>query len=89
MLLQSDIIPTPVPQGWLMNCEDTLAVADAGLRAELKAGYPELWGRVERRRRLMIEALGIPLAEELLPLSDGPAYLPPFWLASELVSAAA
>ena len=89
MVLQSDIIPTPLPQGWLMNCEDTVAVADTGLRAELKAGYPELWGRVERRRRLMIEALGMPLAEELLPLSDGAAYLPPFWLASELVCAAA
>jgi hypothetical protein len=89
MVLQSDIIPTPVPQGWLMNCEDTVAVADAGLRAELKAGFPALWARVERRRKLMVEALGIPLAEELLPLSDGTAYLPPFWLASELVCAAA
>lgn len=89
MVLQSDIIPTPVPQGWLMNCEDTVAVADASLRASLKAGYPALWERVERRRKLMVEALGIPLAEELLPLSDGTAYLPPFWLASELVCAAA
>jgi len=89
MVLQSDIIPTPVSQGWLMNCEDTVAVADASLRAEIKATYPDLWGRVERRRRLMIETLGIPLAEEILPLSDGAAYLPPFWLASELVCAAA
>jgi Xaa-Pro aminopeptidase len=89
MVLQSDIIPTPVPQGWLMNCEDTVAVADVGLRAELKAGFPALWGRIESRRKLMIEALGIPLAEELLPLSDGTGYLPPFWLASELVCATA
>jgi len=87
MVLQSDIIPTPLPVGQLINCEDTLAVADVSLRAELKANYPELWGRVERRRQLMNAALGIQLAEELLPLTDGTAYLPPFWLASEMVCA--
>ena len=87
MVLQSDIIPTPLPAGWLMNCEDTVAVADISLRAELKANYPDLWRRVERRRLLMRAALGIHLAEEILPLTDGTAYLPPFWLASELVCA--
>jgi hypothetical protein len=87
MVFQSDIIPTPLPAGWLMNCEDTVAVADASLRAELKARYPELWGRVLDRRQLMTVALGIQMADELLPLTDGTTYLPPFWLASELVCA--
>jgi len=87
MVFQSDIIPTPVPTGWLMNCEDTVAIADASLRAELKARYPELWSRVQGRRQLMAEALCIRPAEELLPLTDGTAYLPPFWLAPELVCA--
>jgi hypothetical protein len=87
MVLQSDIIPTPLAAGQLINCEDTVAVADVSLRAELKANYPKLWSRVERRRQLMNAALGIQLAEELLPLSDGTAYLPPFWLASEMVCA--
>lgn len=87
MVFQSDIIPTPLPAGWLVNCEDTVAVADASLRTELQARYPELWGRVLARRQLMSEALGIQMAEELLPLTDGTAYLPPFWLASELVCA--
>lgn len=85
MVFQSDIIPTPLPAGWLMNCEDTVAVADASLRAELKAGHPELWARVQSRRQLMTEVLGIQLAEEMLPLTDGTAYLPPFWLANEIV----
>jgi len=62
-------------------------VADISLRAELKANYPDLWRRVERRRLLMSAALGIHLTEEILPLTDGTAYLPPFWLASELVCA--
>ena len=87
MVFQSDIIPSPLPVGRMMNCEDTLAVADAGLRAELQMSYPGLWGRIQRRRRLMGEGLGLRLAEELLPLSDGAAYLPPFWLASDLVCA--
>ena len=85
MVFQSDIIPTLLPPGWLINCEDTVAVADASLRAELKSRYPGLWARVQSRRQLMIEALGVQPAEELLPLTDGTAYLPPFWLASELV----
>lgn len=87
MVFQSDIIPTPLPAGQLMNCEDTVAVADASLRAELKARYPELWARVKARRKLMTEALGVQPAEELLPLTDGTIYLPPFWLANELVCA--
>src|SRR5512133_2535185 len=87
MVFQCDIIPAPLPPGQLINCEDTVAVADAGLRAELQNRYPELWERVQRRRQFMREALGIQTAEELLPLTDGTAYLPPFWLAPELVCA--
>lgn len=87
MVFQSDIIPTPLSAGWLINCEDTVAVADASLRAELQARFPELWVRVQSRRQLMIEALGIHPAEELLPLTDGTTYLPPYWLANELVCA--
>ncbi len=85
MVFQVDIIPTPLPTGKQMNCEDTVAVADASLRAELSSRYPELWARVQARRKLMTEALGIQLAEEMLPLTDATAYLPPFWLASDLV----
>lgn len=87
MVFQCDIIPTPLPPGQLTNCEDTVAVADEGLRAELRANYPALWARVEARRQLMVEALGLRPAEELLPLSDGTGYLPPFWLAGEVVCA--
>ena len=37
MVFQCDIIPTPLPPGQLMNCEDTVAMADASLRAEIRA----------------------------------------------------
>jgi Xaa-Pro aminopeptidase len=85
MLLQCDIIPSPMPAGHALNCEDTVAVADAALRAELRATAPELWAQIEARRDFMREALGISLADELLPLSLAPAYLMPFWLAPDLV----
>jgi hypothetical protein len=85
MLLQCDIIPAPMPDGQILNCEDSLAVADAALRTELAAHYPDLWQRILQRRAFMREALGINLAEEVLPLSAAPAYLPPFWLAADLV----
>ncbi len=89
MVFQVDIIPTPLPTGYLLNCEDTAAIGDAALRAEIQAKFPEMWQRIQARRRLMTEALGLQLAEEILPLSDGAAYLPPFWLANELVCAVA
>jgi hypothetical protein len=85
MALQCDIIPTPMPDGWALNCEDSVAIADATLRAELAAHYPELWVRIIARREWMRTELGIVLADEVLPLSIAPAWLPPFWLAGNLV----
>ena len=85
MVFQCDIIPAPMPNGTSLNCEDTVAVADAALRAEIRVAYPDLWQRIEQRRAFMRNVLGITLAEDLLPLSVAPAYLPPFWLAHELV----
>jgi hypothetical protein len=87
MLFQSDIIPTPLPAGKLVNCEDTVAIAGPDLRADLRSRFPQMWVRIQARRQLMIEALGLQIAEEILPLTDATAYLPPFWLANELVCA--
>jgi hypothetical protein len=80
MLLQCDIIPAGAPAGWAANCEDTLAVADAHLRAELAERHPEAWSRIQVRRQFMRDRLGIEIADEVLPLSTAPAYFPPFWL---------
>ncbi len=85
MALQSDIIPYPLPEGLSLNCEDTVVIADAVLRAELQADYNDAWQRIQARRAFMSSQLGITLAEEVLPLSTAPAYLPPFWLAPQMV----
>ena len=87
MVLQCDIIPTPLPAGTALNCEDTVALADETLRAELARDRPELWGRIVARRTFMRNELGIDLSPDVLPLSAANAYLPPFWLDDELVCA--
>src|SRR5206468_3198013 len=59
MVFQSDIIPTGIRPGWTANCEDTVAIADADLRAAVEARHPELWARIETRRAFMRGSLGI------------------------------
>jgi Xaa-Pro aminopeptidase len=83
MCFQCDIIPDNTRPGWAANCEDTLAVADAELRAELSARHPAVWERIETRRSFMRDRLGVAVADEVLPLSAAPARFPPFWLSPD------
>ena len=80
MVMQVDIIPATGGPYFTTNIEDGIALADSSLRATLAAGYPDLWERVERRRAFMRDSLGIDLHPDVLPLSNLPAYLPPFLL---------
>lgn len=80
MVIQSDIIPTGIRRGWTANCEDTVAIANAALRAEIESRHPELWSRLTARRSFLRDRLGIAVGDEVLPLSCTPAYFPPFWL---------
>ena len=89
MALQCDIIPTPLPPGTALNCEDTVVLADETLRAEIAERHPALWERIERNRSLMVNELGLTLRPETLPLSLANAYLPPGWLAPDRVCALA
>jgi len=80
MALQADVIPATGTAYFTTNIEDGIALADAQLRAAFSREYPEAWERIQRRRRFMEAALGIRLKPEVLPFSNLPAYLPPFWL---------
>jgi hypothetical protein len=80
MALQVDVIPATGTEYFTTNIEDGVALADDALRAELAARYPEAWARIRARRRFMAEALGIELHPDVLPLSNIPAWLPPFLL---------
>jgi hypothetical protein len=85
MAMQCDIIPTPLPPSRAINCEDSLAIGDESIRADLAERFPSVWSRIEARRALMVDQLGIRLCPEVLPLSVAPAYLPPAWLSPEQV----
>ena len=80
MALQVDIIPATGTDYFTTNIEDGVALADASLRAVFADRYPEAWGRIQARRRFMAEALGIALHQDVLPLSNLAALLPPFVL---------
>jgi Xaa-Pro aminopeptidase len=83
MALQCDIIPDNARERWAANCEDTVVVADAALRDEIAERHSDVWRRIGARRSLLSRQLGLEVAEELLPLSTIPAYLPPFWLSPD------
>ena len=87
MALQCDIIPATGTAYFTSNIEDGVALADAEMRAAFKAKYPEAWKRIESRRAFMGEKLGITLKPEVLPFSNIPTWLPPFWLAPDKVMA--
>ena len=78
MALQMDIIPVTRDGRFGANAEDGVILADAGLRAALARDYPEVWARMQARRRFAIETIGIRLADEVLPLSDILGWVPPY-----------
>ena len=80
MAFQVDVIPATGTDYFTTNIEDGIALADATLRAELAAAHPDAWARIRARRRFMRESLGIELHDDVLPLSNLAAHLPPFVL---------
>ena len=80
MAMQVDIIPATGTAWFTTNIEDGIALADEALRHDLARHDPGAWGRIQARRSFMRDALGIELHEDVLPLSNIPAWLPPFLL---------
>jgi len=87
MAMQVDVIPATGTRHFTTNIEDGIALADEALRAEFSAKYPEAWARIEARRAFMGDVLGIRLKPEILPFSNIPAFLPPYWLSRNTVMA--
>jgi hypothetical protein len=80
MVIQLDIIPATGTDYFTSNIEGGYALAHGDLRAEIAERFPGLWARVLARREFMRDALGIDLHPDVLPLSNIPAWLPPFLL---------
>ena len=79
MAIQCDIIANP-PGLPGVHVEDGLVLANEELRVAFIEKYPEAWKRIERRRKMMIQTLGIKICDEVLPLSDIQGLLFP-WMA--------
>lgn len=82
--LQMDIIPVSQGPFCYANMEDSVVLADAKLRDEITAQYPEMWSRIQQRRAYMIDTIGIPIDESVLPLSNTIGWLAPYILDPEL-----
>ncbi|MGQ0850024.1 MAG: M24 family metallopeptidase [Actinomycetota bacterium] len=85
MAMQVDIIPATGTDYFTTNIEDGIALADEDLRFRFASAYPDAWHRIQARRAFMRDAIGIDLHPDVLPLSNIPAYLPPFLLSPDLV----
>ena len=79
MYFQVDIIPRSKKYS-STRMEDGIIIADENLQAQLKQQYPDVYDRCMSRRRFMINELGIQLPNEILPLSNIPAVITPYFL---------
>ncbi|MBC3217038.1 M24 family metallopeptidase [Serratia fonticola] len=79
MILQIDIIPS-VPNLGGVSAESTVLLADEQLKLEIQQQYPQLWQRMQQRRKYLIETLGITLSADILPMCSTVAYLRPYLL---------
>lgn len=82
MIFQIDFIPSQVGHNGV-SAESTLALADKKLRNEIKEQYPDLWERIEKRRKYIYDELNIQLPVEVLPLTSTLGYYRPFLLNQE------
>jgi len=86
MAMQVDVIPSSRTYS-STRMEDGVVIADESLRRVLQERYPDCFARCLKRRDFMTNVLGIPLPEEILPLSNIPAIVSPFFLRSNAILA--
>ena len=58
-------------------------LADENLRKQIAQEEPELWNRIQKRRKYIINELNISLNDDVLPMCSTVAYLRPFLLNKE------
>ncbi|QOY89339.1 M24 family metallopeptidase [Paludibaculum fermentans] len=81
MVMQSDVIPSN-PKYYSSRMEDGYLMADAALQAQLE---PALLDRCRARRDFMRTKLGLPVHDDVLPLSNLCGIVPPYLLAPHQV----
>ena len=86
MVMQVDVIPDSKTY-FSTRMEDGVVLADEALRDALRKQFPACYARCQERRAFMTETLGIELPEDILPLSNIPGIVPPFFLRANLILA--
>jgi len=86
MVMQVDVIPSSRAYS-STRMEDGVVIADESLRKQIRAQFPGCFARCQKRRDFMTDVLGIPLPDEILPLSNIPALVPPFFLSPNTILA--
>jgi Xaa-Pro aminopeptidase len=86
MVIQVDVIPFS-PAYFSTRMEDGVVIADESLRRQIQEQFPTCFSRCQERWNFMREVLGIPVPEEVLPLSNIPSLVPPFFLEPNMVLA--
>ncbi|MFN0115490.1 MAG: M24 family metallopeptidase [Paracoccaceae bacterium] len=80
MAMQCDVIPGHPAYG-STRMEDGYLIADAALRDELAARFPDVSARVAARAGFMRDRIGLDVPAECLPLADTCGIVAPFLLA--------
>lgn len=68
--LQCDIIACGTNPVKKAICEDGIILADEKLREDLQKEYPEIYAKIQKRRQMMRDVLGINVSEDVLPMSN-------------------
>ena len=84
MVIQADVIPSSATY-FSTRMEDGIVIADADLQKKLRAQYPDCFLRCVKRREFMRNTLGMDVTDEVLPLSNMPAIVPPYFLDSNRI----
>ncbi len=79
MAMQMDVIPGHPVYG-STRMEDGYVIADAHLRADLAAAFPDVAARIARRQAFMRDVIGMDVPETLLPLADTCGIVAPYLL---------
>ncbi len=86
MAMQMDVIPGH-PTWGSTRMEDGYVLADADLRAELAARFPDVAARCASRTAFMRDVIGMAVPDTLLPLADTCGIIAPYLFAPQVVVA--
>lgn len=79
MVMQSDVIPSH-PGFYSSRMEDGYVLASRELKQALRQMFPAMFERCLARRDFMRDTLGLPVHDDVLPLSNLCGIVPPFLL---------